>query len=80
MTAGNESAGQTVETDAVAEPRIWTAQALRERVERMIERELARCERTMTPDEWCRDREWITENVVTAASKWLRDKSSRGEL
>ncbi|NML29397.1 hypothetical protein [Paraburkholderia antibiotica] len=56
------------------------AQLLRVRVEAMIERELARCERTLTPARWIEHREWVTANVVEAARLWLREQAARGEL
>ncbi|AIP32142.1 hypothetical protein DR64_1346 [Paraburkholderia xenovorans LB400] len=61
-------------------PSYWTPDALRQRVEAMIARELSRCERSMTPVEWHRNREWITANVVEAARLWMREKATRGEL
>ncbi|MGF6954728.1 hypothetical protein [Paraburkholderia youngii] len=53
------------------------ARALRDRVEAAIARELARCERQMTPGEWDECSAWVTEYVVAAAREYVGQRSSR---
>ncbi|CAG4924671.1 hypothetical protein [Paraburkholderia saeva] len=54
--------------------------ALRVHVESQIEKELARCERGMTPEQWCEHRDWVRDYVVTGAREWLRNKAREGQL
>ncbi|KKB62398.1 hypothetical protein WM40_17300 [Robbsia andropogonis] len=53
---------------------------LKARVNRMIERELQRCERAMGPAAWTRHREWVTEHVVCGARAWLNEQARNGAL
>lgn len=64
----------------VPRARRWTAQELKARVESMIQKELARCERSMSAADWAEHREWVTANVVEGARIWLRQTAERGEL
>ncbi|MEX3839861.1 hypothetical protein [Paraburkholderia sp. BR10882] len=50
------------------------AQSLKQRTEAAIERELARCERSMSPAQWREHREWITDYVNEEALQWLRSR------
>jgi hypothetical protein len=57
-----------------------SAARLQARVEAMIERELERCQRSMPPEEWAEQRQWVTANVVEAARQWMRARAAEGTL
>jgi hypothetical protein len=57
-----------------------TAQALRTRLNRMIERELDRCRKTMGADAWQEHGEWVKEYVVASAKQWLSQQARKGAL
>jgi hypothetical protein len=61
-------------------PRRCAAQALRDRIERMIDAEIDHCRRPMTANEWDTHCRWITSNVIEAARLWMREAAARGEL
>ena len=56
------------------------ARALRDKVNQMIELEIARCRALHGEDNWRECGEWVTGNIVTAAKLWLVGKAERGEL
>ncbi|MEM5344738.1 hypothetical protein [Paraburkholderia azotifigens] len=56
------------------------AEALLARFEHLIEKELARCERCMTPDEWREHREWIEEYARGSLWEALGHRSHKGML
>ncbi|MFT0174638.1 hypothetical protein ACLKMY_37815 [Paraburkholderia mimosarum] len=56
------------------------AQRLRQRVESAIDRELARCEKCMTPAHWVEHAEWVRDYVVASAREWLRTQAREGAL
>ena len=76
--AGDESC--MTSSNADRSPNRSSAQRLRQRVESAIARELARCERCMTPAEWAEHRDWVRDYVVASAREWLRTQSRRGAL
>lgn len=56
------------------------AQALKERVARYIDRELARCSAAMGAAAWEEHRAWVEDNVVASAHEWLHRAASEGRL
>ncbi|WP_162600929.1 GIY-YIG nuclease family protein [Paraburkholderia sp. C35] len=56
------------------------AEGLLDRFERLIEKELARCERCMTRDEWREHREWIEEHARGSLWEALIHRSHKGML
>ncbi|MDN7950422.1 hypothetical protein [Burkholderia multivorans] len=47
---------------------------------RMIEREIDRCRKKMGEREWEKHREWVTENIVTAAKAWFIREAKAGRI
>ncbi|WP_233831780.1 hypothetical protein [Paraburkholderia sp. ZP32-5] len=50
------------------------------RANEMIEKELQRCRKQMGEPAWEKHKQWVTENVVTAAKIWLKQQASEGNL
>ncbi|MDR5770868.1 MULTISPECIES: hypothetical protein [unclassified Caballeronia] len=53
------------------------AQAMKDRVNRSIEKELDRCKAAMGEHAWNEHEEWITEYVVAEAKSWMDRKLGR---
>lgn len=75
------TAGETL-SKGNAENRLQrvSPQEVRARVEAAIERELERCERCMTPEQWAGHREWVLDYLIASAREWLRNTSAKGRL
>lgn len=56
------------------------AQALKERVARYVDRELARCRVAMGAVAWEEHCAWVEDNVVESAREWLNRAASEGRL
>ncbi|MCA8466615.1 hypothetical protein [Burkholderia cepacia] len=56
------------------------SQALKSRVEMLIDRELTRCRVLHGPSNWREHGDWIRENVVAAAIQWMMRKAREGKL
>ncbi|CAD6551449.1 hypothetical protein ACFQ3P_30235 [Paraburkholderia sabiae] len=56
------------------------AEALVACFERLIEKELARCERCMTPGEWREHREWVEQYARGSLWEALEQRSHKGVL
>lgn len=60
--------------------RFATPQALCAFVESQISKELCRCERYMTPQQWRDHREWVEAYLREGAHEWAKDQAKRGLL
>lgn len=56
------------------------AQALKERVTQMIQREIARSRDAIGSEAWADLGEWVEDNVVESARIWLHATASEGRL
>ncbi|MDR5778777.1 hypothetical protein QCE63_04940 [Caballeronia sp. LZ065] len=57
-----------------------TAQAIKDRVNHQIEREIEICRKRMGEAAWKIHGDWVTENIVTAAKIWIRRELQEGRL
>ena len=57
-----------------------TAEAIKSRVNEMIEREIGRRKKRMGEHEWEKHGSWVTENIVAAAKQWLARQAAEGRL
>jgi hypothetical protein len=46
----------------------------------MVNKEIARCRKSMGEEAWEQHGKWVTENIVTAAKMWLAQRLSEGLL
>ncbi|CAM2158392.1 conserved hypothetical protein [Paraburkholderia tropica] len=56
------------------------AQAIKNRVNHMIELEIQRCRKAMGERQWTFHEKWVTDNIVTAAKIWLTRELQEGRL
>jgi hypothetical protein len=56
------------------------AQALRERLAGLVERELSRCRAKLGEDAWRAHGEWVTAHVAASAKEWAVQQARRGDL
>ena len=56
------------------------AQAIKSRVNRMIDLERERCRKAMGDDAWKLYGDWVTANIVTAAKQWLLRELAEGRV
>ncbi|MBK5119096.1 hypothetical protein IQ288_04280 [Burkholderia sp. R-69980] len=61
-------------------PRRQQAESLRVWIERHIAKELDRCERCMTPDEWREHRDWIEEHARGCLWEALARYAAKGKV
>ncbi|WP_228874953.1 hypothetical protein [Paraburkholderia saeva] len=56
------------------------ARSLAAKINKMIQAEVVRCERSMTPAAWAEHQAWIEENITASARLWMRAQASGGKF
>lgn len=56
------------------------AQSLKDRLRKMIEREIDRCKAKLGPDGWNEHGEWVIQDIVASAKLWVSQQAAKGVL
>ncbi|WP_233864005.1 hypothetical protein [Paraburkholderia adhaesiva] len=75
-----ESVREAARAEAARQQPARSGAALHAYAARLLAGELARCERSMTPEQWAEHRAWIEENARVSLLMALRERAERGEL
>lgn len=80
-TDGAHSAPRSHDANGNARgPKPGGAQALKDRINRQIDREIQACRKRLGEKAWQEHGEWVTENIIAAAKIWLARALKEGRL
>jgi hypothetical protein len=75
-----ESVRLAARTEAARQHAARSGAAFHAYAARLLAAELARCERSMTAEQWAEHRDWIEENARVSLLMVLRERAERGHL